>query len=155
MRVLIADDLIAFRKSLTAHLVGLGYHDVTAADDGDTAWQALGDAEEEGKPYELIICDWHMPRLDGLELLRRVRHDARFRAIPFLILSGDADMAGVRAAIELGVDDYLVKPINGDTLHRKLLQAIERRAKMTRASGAPVHEPTPTNQTQPTGAPAE
>lgn len=120
MKVLIVEDMLAFRKFLKAQLSALGLRQVTETEDGALAWKALEEAAKANEPFDLIICDWNMPHMNGLELLKAVRGDSRFRHLPFLMLTAEAEVSSIMTAFEAGVSDYVVKPFNSDQLQKKL-----------------------------------
>ena len=131
-RVLIVDDLAENRELLQRRLQLMG-HETRVAASGPAAFELL---DEEG--VDLILLDVLMPGMDGLEVLRRIRADARLRHIPVIMLSAmDADAHVVRC-IELGADDYVSKPFNpvflrarvGATLEKKRLRDAEEQARL-------------------------
>ena len=120
MNILVVDDMLAFRKIVRSQLAALGLKNVTEKEDGDDAWSALENAINEGNPFSLIICDWNMPRLPGIDLLERIRSDERTKELPFIMLTAEGEVQNVMRAIKLGVKEYIVKPFNGDQLQAKL-----------------------------------
>jgi len=126
MKILIVDDMLAFRKVLKTQLGALGLKKVTEMDDGDVAWKALEEAAGKGEPFEMIICDWNMPRLNGLDLLKMIREDERFKTLPFIMLTAEAEVTSVMTAIKMGVNEYVVKPFNGDQLQAKLSTVLKK-----------------------------
>jgi two-component system chemotaxis sensor kinase CheA len=103
--LLLAEDSDFFRAQVKSYLEGGGYR-VAAAEDGEAAWEQL---EKLGNAVSLVVTDIEMPRLNGLELTRRIRADLRFAAIPVIALSSLAGEDDVSRARELGVDVYQVK----------------------------------------------
>lgn len=119
MRILVADDDEVSALVLSARLEDLGY-DVKVAADGAEAW----DAFQEGD-YRLLILDWMMPHLDGMELCRRIRESARDRYTYIILLTGRTDRKDRLEALEGGADDFLTKPLDqGELLAR--LKAADR-----------------------------
>ena len=136
MRVVLAEDSAPARRLLEAALVGLG-HTVAAASDGESAWQAF--AQE---PAPLVILDWRMPVLDGLEVCRRIRASGASADTYILMVTGrDAD-DDLATALDAGVDDYAVKPLSQAEL-RARVRIAERRIAISaahrRAEEALVH----------------
>jgi two-component system chemotaxis response regulator CheY len=117
IRVLIVDDMFAMRKLVTKVCKEIGFKDFTEAADGAIAWQLIMDAKP---PFDLIISDWNMPNSTGLDLLRRVRGDARFKVTPFLMVTAEAEGHQVAEAIKSGVSNYMIKPFTTDSLREKL-----------------------------------
>ncbi|MBI3556768.1 MAG: response regulator [Deltaproteobacteria bacterium] len=122
-RVLVVDDMTTMRKLVMKICTDLGLTDITEAADGEKAWALIN---TEIKPIGLVISDWNMPHLTGLDLLKRVRADARHKAMPFLLVTAEAEAAQVSEAVKAGVDNYIVKPFNAQTLTEKL-EAIHKK----------------------------
>jgi two-component system chemotaxis response regulator CheY len=110
MKVLIVDDDVVSRMMLMHMIDSAGSYDVLEAEDGEEAWQQL----DAGPRPAMLFCDLRMPRLSGMELLARVKADARFAGLPFVLVSAAADGATMEQAIGLGADGYIVKPFDGD-----------------------------------------
>jgi two-component system chemotaxis response regulator CheY len=117
VRILIAEDDAASRLILEAALAGLG-HEVIAATDGEQAWQLF-----QSEKVEAIISDREMPRLNGLDLCRRIRESDGGKYIYFIFLTSVHDKDGAAEAIRAGADDYLMKPLNRHELEARLLVA--------------------------------
>lgn len=81
-RILLIDDFELTRVTLRIGLTNLGYKLLEEADDGDSALKKIIDSYASGKPYDLIFCDWNMPNMSGLELLKKLRQDNRFVRLP-------------------------------------------------------------------------
>jgi two-component system chemotaxis response regulator CheY len=126
-RVLVAEDMVGIRKMVTGALRQIGFTEITEAADGKLAWEHLNEAFT---PTGLIVSDWMMPNMSGLDLLKKVRADERFATIPFLMLTAEAQQAQIIEAIKAGVSSYVVKPFAFETLQSRLEamhQAIEKK----------------------------
>ena len=119
--VLVVDDMSTMRKYVRQCLSGFGVENVVEADDGDSAWAEVVKAIEAGAPFQLIITDWNMPRLPGIELLRMVRFDERTKDVPVLMLTAEGKQEQIIEAIQAGVSSYLVKPFTPEGLESRLL----------------------------------
>jgi two-component system, chemotaxis family, chemotaxis protein CheY len=115
MRVVIVDDYTTMLRILRNLLRQLEIMNVEEANDGDTAFQLIQKA-----PPDLVISDWNMVPVTGLDLLRRVRADARLKHIPFIMVTAESKTENVIAAKQAGVSNYIVKPFNADTLRAKI-----------------------------------
>jgi putative two-component system response regulator len=115
MKILIADDNRFYRCALGATLKEWGY-EVIEASDGLAAWQVL---QQEDAP-KLAILDWMMPRLDGLEVCRRVRGMCRPEPTYILVLTSKGGKDNIIAALESGADDYITKPFDREELQARL-----------------------------------
>ena len=115
MRVLIAEDDRITRASLTRQLAAWN-HQVTEAQDGEAAWALF-----QASPYDLVITDWEMPRLSGLELIQRIRHADCPEYVYVIMLTSRSDKSDVVKGIEVGADDFVSKPFDREELRVRLL----------------------------------
>lgn len=117
MRILIAEDDPGSLLILQMAVAQFD-HECETAEDGAKAWTLF-----QGAPFDVVISDWMMPDMDGIELCRRVRALARPTYTYFVFLTAMAQKSAVLAGIEAGADDYLVKPLDADELRIRLLVA--------------------------------
>lgn len=117
LTVLVADDMLTMRKLVTKALKTMGFSKFVEAKDGREAWEKLSASEE---PIGIIISDWNMPNSSGLEFLKRVRAETRFKELPFLLVTAEAEKTQVAEAIQAGVSNYVVKPFTPEVLKEKL-----------------------------------
>ena len=115
IRVLVVDDMSSMRTILKALLKNMGIEKVFEAADGLMALEILRSRE-----VDVILSDWNMPRMTGIELLRQVRSDAILKEIPFVMISAEATGENIARAIQLQVSQYLIKPITAALLEQKL-----------------------------------
>ncbi|WP_119459775.1 response regulator [Rhodospirillaceae bacterium SYSU D60014] len=119
MPILIVDDYKTMLRIIRNLLKQLGFNNVDEATDGSTALHKLRD-----KGYGLVISDWNMEPMTGLQLLREVRADTRLKELPFIMITAESKTENVIAAKEAGVSNYIVKPFNAATLKQKLSSII-------------------------------
>jgi two-component system chemotaxis response regulator CheY len=119
-KVLVADDHSLTRNLVKTILKEAGFTEILLVDDGQAAIEAIF----AGKA-DLVICDWNMPRATGLDVLRLVREEERFRKLPFLMLTAEMSRDNIMQAVEAGANDYMVKPFTTDTLMKKVLKLVE------------------------------
>ena len=119
MNILIVDDYKTMLRIIRNLLKQLGFNNVDEATDGSMALQKLRD-----KDYGLVISDWNMEPMTGIQLLREVRADAKLKALPFIMITAESKTENVIAAKEAGVNNYIVKPFNAATLKTKLASVI-------------------------------
>jgi len=117
-RVLVAEDDAMFRRILQKWLENWGYH-VIVAEDGGKAWSIL----QQERPPELLILDWMMPEIEGVELCRRIRERQRPPYQYILLVTGKDDKEDLVKGLEAGADDYLTKPFEQNELRAHLLVA--------------------------------
>lgn len=116
IKILVVDDMSTMRKIVIKSLMELGFSSFSEASDGALGWTKLEEVEKIG----LIICDWNMPNVTGIELLKKVRSNDKYAKIPFILLTAESEVSQVKEALEAGVDNYIVKPFTVDILKRKL-----------------------------------
>ncbi len=93
IKILIVDDMNTMRKIIKGMLQKMGCDNITEANDGIPAWQAIQDAHKEGKPFQFIISDWNMPGMTGIDLLKNFRSKEEFKQTPFLMVTAEAEQA--------------------------------------------------------------
>jgi two-component system chemotaxis response regulator CheY len=115
MKILVVDDFATMRRIVRGVLKQLGFSNIIEAEDGTNALEELR-REKVG----LIVSDWNMPKMTGLDLLRSVRKDAELRSIPFLMVTAEGQKENVVEAVKAGVTNYIVKPFTPETFNEKL-----------------------------------
>ena len=118
-KILIVDDARSMRSLLVAVLREFGITRVDEAGDGVEALRKL-----QGSHYDLVLCDWEMPAMSGIELLEQVRKDDSTAQVPFIMVTSLANAEKVREAIAVGTSDYIVKPINTETVISKVTRVL-------------------------------
>ena len=113
--VLIVDDYKTMLRIIRNLLKQIGFENVDEAADGT---EALG--KLRAKRYGLVISDWNMSPMTGLELLQAVRADAKLATLPFIMITAESKTENVVAAKQAGVSNYIVKPFNAETLQGKI-----------------------------------
>ncbi|MEZ5691879.1 MAG: response regulator [Rickettsiales bacterium] len=119
MRILVVDDYNTMRRIIKNLLKQLGFDNVDEAADGGEAFKKLQD-----KPAGLVISDWNMEPMTGLELLKLVRADEKLKNTPFIMVTAESKPENVIAAKKAGVSNYIVKPFNAETLKTKMTSVI-------------------------------
>jgi len=123
LNVLVVDDMPAIRRMLRQMLQHLGIQgDIQEAGDGQEAWESL-----QEHPFDLVVCDINMPRMNGLDLLRRLRATDQYQTTPFLMISGEVSEDIIAASAESEVDGYLLKPFKVGSLGKRLQDIIRHR----------------------------
>ena len=119
MNVLIVDDYQTMLRILRNLLRQLNFKNIDEASDGSEALKKL-----RAKPFGLVISDWNMEPMTGIQLLREVRADEKLKHIPFVMITAESKSENVIAAKEAGVSNYIVKPFNAETLKGKLISVL-------------------------------
>ena len=119
MPVLIVDDYKTMLRIIRNLLKQLGFENVDEATDGAGALAMM-----RQKAYGLVISDWNMQPMTGYQLLKEVRADGQLAKTPFIMVTAESKTDNVIAAKKAGVDNYIVKPFNADTLQKKMESVI-------------------------------
>jgi two-component system, chemotaxis family, chemotaxis protein CheY len=119
MPILIVDDYKTMLRIIKNLLKQLGFESVDEATDGGMAYSMC-----KQKKYSLIISDWNMEPVTGYELLKKVRQDPELKDTPFILITAESKTENVIAAKQAGVNNYIVKPFNAETLKTKLTSVI-------------------------------
>ena len=123
MKILVVDDFSTMRRIVRNLLVELGFSNplIQEADDGNSALAMLN-----SQPFDLVVTDWNMPNMTGIELLRAIRAEASLKGLPVLMVTAENNRDQIIAAAQAGVNGYIVKPFNAVTLKEKLTKIFER-----------------------------
>lgn len=119
MKIITVDDSATMRRIIINSLQAIGFTDVVEADNGQSG---LSRIHSEG--VECVITDWSMPVMTGLELVRAIRADEQLKALPILMITAVGQKEDIVQAITAGVNGYIVKPFETETLHAKLQQVL-------------------------------
>jgi two-component system chemotaxis response regulator CheY len=123
IRIMVVDDFSGMRSILKQTLHLLGYDQVLEARSGQDALQKLKDID-----CELIISDWTMPQMSGLEFLSALKGDERLSKVPFLMITAKTERVSVIEAAQAGVSHYMIKPFSADMLQKKIEAIFSRSA---------------------------
>jgi len=121
MKILIVDDFSTMRRIIKNLLRDLGFTNTAEADDGQTALPQLRKGD-----FDLLVTDWNMPGMTGIDLLKAVRGDEKLANLPVLMVTAEAKKEQIVEAAQAGVNGYVVKPFTAQTLKEKLERIFER-----------------------------
>jgi two-component system chemotaxis response regulator CheY len=121
IKVLVVDDFSTMRRIVKNALKQIGFKSIVEADDGTTALDVLKQ-EEIG----LVVSDWNMPQMSGLDLLKKVRGDETTKNTPFVMVTAESQKDNVLEAVQAGVSNYVVKPFTPDKLEEKLKEVLDK-----------------------------
>lgn len=121
IKILIVDDFSTMRRIIKNLLRDLGFNNTDEADDGTTALPML-----QSTHYDLLITDWNMPGMQGIDLLRAVRADEKLQHLPVLMVTAEQKRDQIIEAAKAGVNGYIVKPFTAATLKEKMDKIFER-----------------------------
>jgi len=121
MKILVVDDFSTMRRIIKNLLRDLGFSNTQEADDGLTAFPML-----QGADFDFLITDWNMPGMQGIDLLKAVRADAKLASLPVLMVTAESKRDQIVEAAQAGVNGYIVKPFTAQTLEEKIGKIFER-----------------------------
>ena len=124
IRILIVDDFSTMRRIVKNLLNDLGFTNTAEADDGTTALVELQKAK-----FDLVVTDWNMPGMPGIDLLKAIRADESLAKIPVLMVTAEAKREQIIEAAQAGVNGYIIKPFTAATLEDTLVKIFERMEK--------------------------
>jgi two-component system chemotaxis response regulator CheY len=116
LRLLVVDDSSTMRRIIKNTLARLDYKDVLEAEHGVEAWKILCENEN----VDVLITDWNMPEMNGLELVKKVRAEKKYADMPIIMVTTEGGKAEVITALRAGVNNYIVKPFTPQVLKEKL-----------------------------------
>lgn len=121
-KVLVVDDSNVMRQIIKNNLKQLGFKadNLTDAEDG-----AAGLKKAKESSFDLIVSDWNMPKMTGIEFLKEVRADANLKSTPFLMVTSETEKEKIMEAVQAGVSQYIVKPFNANQLEEKIKQVFK------------------------------
>ncbi len=116
-KAIVVDDSSVMRQIIKNNLKQLGFEqsNLVDAEDGE---QALKKINKD--TIDLVIADWNMPRMTGIDLLKAIRSDGALKELPFLMVTSEADKEKIMEAVQAGVNQYIVKPFNATQLEEKI-----------------------------------
>ena len=115
MKVLVVDDMVTMRRIVKNILKQLGFGNVDEAENGQEALQKL-----RADTFGFVVCDWNMPVMTGIDMLRAIRADETLKAIPVLMVTAEAQQSNLIEAVQAGVSNYIVKPFTAETMQEKI-----------------------------------
>ena len=125
MKILVVDDFSTMRRIVRNLLVELGFSNplIQEADDGENALALM-----RTTAFDMVVTDWNMPNMTGIDLLRAIRAEPKWKGLPVLMVTAENHREQIIAAAQAGVNGYIVKPFTAITLREKLEKIFERLA---------------------------
>ena len=124
VKVLVVDDILSMRHIVKRALLEIGFKDIQDAHNGEEGLEKL-----QGGEFGLLLLDWNMPVMSGIEMLRKVRADPSLQSLPVLMITAEAKAEQIMKAVQAGVSDYLVKPFSTQSLQEKLEKIFKKISK--------------------------
>ena len=123
MKVLVVDDFATMRKIVRNILKQIGFEDITEAEDGSVALRLI-----KSEPVGLVVSDWNMPNMSGLDLLKEIRKNPQTASLPVLMVTAEGLKENVMEAVKAGVNNYVVKPFTAEVLQEKIETIFKKQA---------------------------
>jgi two-component system chemotaxis response regulator CheY len=121
IRILVVDDLSSMRRVVSAFLAELGYRHISQDDNGNYALATL-----RREKFDMVVTDWNMPGMTGLELVTEIRNDPDLQHLPVLLITGEARKENILAAAKAGASGYVIKPFSMTVLGEKVERLLMR-----------------------------
>ena len=115
LKILIVDDFATMRKILNNILKKIGFTNISEAANGKTALEKL-----KNEKFDLVFCDWNMPGMLGIDLLKTIRKDDELKKLPFVMVTAEAMKDNIIKAVKAGVTSYIEKPFSAEEVRVKL-----------------------------------
>ncbi len=116
MKILVVDDSSTMRRIIKNTLGRLGHKDLLEAEDGVVAWDVMS----KNSDIDILITDWNMPEMNGLQLVQKVRAEEKYVDLPIIMVTTEGGKTEVITALKAGVNNYIVKPFTPQILQEKL-----------------------------------
>ncbi len=115
INILVVDDSVGIRLAAKKVFQNLGFNKVSVADDGTTALEEL-----KKEPFDLVVADWNMPKMSGVDLLKAMRAEKSLEKIPFLLVTGEENQDSLMDAMRAGISNFMTKPYDAKILSEKI-----------------------------------
>lgn len=123
IKVLVVDDFATMRKIVRNILKQIGFDDITEAEDGTAALRTI-----KNEIIGLVVTDWNMPNMSGLDLLKKIRQNPETAKIPVLMVTAEGLKENIMEAVKAGVNNYVVKPFTAEVLQEKIETIFRKQA---------------------------
>lgn len=124
IKILVVDDSVGIRLAAKKVFQNLGFKNVSVADDGTTALDEL-----KKEPFDLVVADWNMPQMSGVDLLKAMRAESALNDIPFLLVTGEENQDSLMEAMRAGISNFMTKPYDAKVLSEKIERIFEFKAE--------------------------
>lgn len=124
LKILVIDDHMLMRNLLTQCLASIGIKNVKFAANGNEALTEINSGQLTGQPFDVIMADWNMPEMNGLELLKKVRGDLKLNKTAFIMITAESEKGRIMEALQAGVTSYIVKPFSPDDIAKHVTKVV-------------------------------
>lgn len=130
-KVLVVDDNSQMRQLLTDVLKSIGFENLVETDNVNNAKEIVLEAFNQAEPFDLVLCDHHMPNNSGLELISYIKMSMKYKDMAFITVTSDSDRSVVLPYISAGVDSFVVKPVSEKDLFNKISLVFKKKAGLS------------------------
>lgn len=124
LKILVVDDFSTMRRVIRKLLNNIGFSHIDEASDGRKALSML-----QNGYYDIVLTDWNMPEMTGIDLVRSIREDSRLRNLPVVMVTAESKREQIIQAAQTGINGYIVKPFTAETLYDKISKVLARLEK--------------------------
>lgn len=124
-KILVVDDISTMRKIIVCMLEKIGHFEIVEAEDGEPALNIIQRHSDENQAFNLIITDWSMPILNGIDLIKSLRSNPLHSKMKFLITATEKEQENISIALSAGADSFIVKPFNLELLEEKIVTLLK------------------------------
>jgi len=124
IKVLVVDDILSMRHIVKRALIDIGFKDIHDSHNGEEALKKL-----KAGGFGLLLLDWNMPGMTGIDVLRTIRSDPALQSLPVIMITAEAKVEQIMEGVQVGASDYLVKPFSTQTLQEKLGKVFQKLSK--------------------------
>lgn len=125
LSVLVVDDHMLMRRLVTQQLKLIGFEKIDNAINGQEAWGKMEEAHRSGTDFNIVMLDWGMPIMNGIDLLRKCRGEEKYDNVAFIMLTGECEQKNVLDALQSGATSYIVKPVSQETMIEKVKTVVD------------------------------
>lgn len=130
IKIILVEDSDEIRESLKLVLRKKGFKNISDFRNAEFALDSINKDSSMGNQIDLIVSDWHLPKMSGLQLLENIRANPLLTQTPFIMVTAECDRENVMQALKLGANNYVVKPISGSILIQKITETFEKLKKI-------------------------
>ncbi|MFH0921654.1 MAG: response regulator [Fibrobacterota bacterium] len=127
MKIMVVDDSVTMRRIIVVNLKKAGYNDIVEAESGRQALGMLRSPGASGGFPDVMLLDWNMPEMTGIELLKAVKSDDTLRHLPIIMVTTESEKERVLMALQSGAMGYLVKPITPDSFQKQVVERLPKK----------------------------
>ena len=127
MKIMVVDDSVTMRRIIVVNLKKAGYSDILEAESGKQALDQLRSPASIGGVPDVMLLDWNMPEMNGIDLLKTIKADESLKALPVIMVTTESEKERVLLALQTGAMGYLVKPITPESFQKQVIERLPKK----------------------------